>query len=319
MKHTEETKRKLSEIRKKWLADNPDKHPWKCSKKFKSKPCEKVKEFLNNMNILFIEEYPPNIKNRNFSIDIAMPDKKIAIEVNGNQHYEKTGELKPYYKERQKLLEADGWTVYQVHYSACFNLDKWSNFLNILKNSETKVNFDYFNYIPKIKKIWYCIECGVEIKKNNKRCLVCRKSGGSSQIQTGNTSLEEKCDIPFTKEPKRFCISCGKSHKSKKDYCRKCQNIQPKNVICVCGNYKNHKAKNCMVCYTVKKRKVERPSKEDLEKLVQEYPLTKIGKMFGVSDNSVRKWCMSYNIKNLPNNSYRMKKFLELKIAPVGN
>ena len=112
MKHTEETKRKISKIRKKWLADNPDKHPWRCSKKFKSKPCEKVKEFFKKLSIMFIEEYPPNIPERNFSIDIAMPDKKIAIEINGNQHYERTGELKSY----------------------CFNLDKWSDFLNIIKN-----------------------------------------------------------------------------------------------------------------------------------------------------------------------------------------
>lgn len=28
-KHSEESRKKLSEIRKKWLAENPDSHPWR--------------------------------------------------------------------------------------------------------------------------------------------------------------------------------------------------------------------------------------------------------------------------------------------------
>lgn len=297
MKHTEETKRKLSQIRKKWLSENPDKHPWRSGNKFKSKPCEKVKEFLKNKNIQFIEEYNPEIINRNFSIDIAIPDKKIAIEINGNQHYENTGKLKPYYQERNDLLESDGWIVYQVHYSCCFNLDKWINFLEIIKNTSVKVNFDYFNYVPKKKKKWFCIKCGIEVKRNIKRCVDCRKNGSSSQIPTGNISLEEKCDMPFTKEPKKFCLNCGVCHYSKKDYCKNCKESQPKIFMCECGNYKHNKAIQCKKCHFFKRRKVkERPTKEILEDLINKYPYTKIGKMFGVSDNAIRKWCRGYKI-----------------------
>lgn len=149
---SEEHKKKVSEGRKKWLKENPDKHPWRSHNKFKSKPCEKAKEFLRSLGISFIEEFDPRIEGRNFSIDIAMPEKRIAIEINGNQHYEKTGELKPYYKEREMLLESNGWIVYQIHYSACFNLEKWSDFVNQLKNSPVKVEFDYFTYVPKKKR-----------------------------------------------------------------------------------------------------------------------------------------------------------------------
>ena len=313
MPHTEESKKKLSEIRKKWLKENPDRHPWRSHNKFKSKPCENVKAFLKKLKILFIEEYNPQILNRNFSIDIAIPDKKIAIEVNGNQHYEKTGELKPYYKERELLLENDGWKVYQIHYSACFNFEKWVNFIKEVKLTKSKVHFDYFNYKPRTNKQWFCIECGCEIKRNNKRCLNCRKNGSSSQIQTGNTSLEEKCDIPFTKEPKKFCINCGQNHHSKTDYCRKCATNQPKIITCECGNYKHYRAKQCKKCHFYKKRKVkERPSKENLEKLILQYPFIKLGKMFNVSDNAVRKWCKQYGITKFPPPSYRSKKFLGL-------
>ncbi|MBD2254409.1 group I intron-associated PD-(D/E)XK endonuclease [Nostoc parmelioides] len=47
-------------------------------------------------------------------------------------------------------------------------------------------------------------------------------------------------------------------------------------------------------------RKVVRPSKEELEKLVWEKPTAQIGKDFGVSDKSVEKWCKAYGIDKPP-------------------
>lgn len=44
-------------------------------------------------------------------------------------------------------------------------------------------------------------------------------------------------------------------------------------------------------------RKAERPSKEILEELVLTYPMVKIGKMYNVTDNSIRKWCKWYGIE----------------------
>lgn len=44
-------------------------------------------------------------------------------------------------------------------------------------------------------------------------------------------------------------------------------------------------------------RPTKRPDKETLEKLVWEMPCVKIGKVFGVSDNTVNKWCKFYDIK----------------------
>lgn len=40
----------------------------------------------------------------------------------------------------------------------------------------------------------------------------------------------------------------------------------------------------------------DRPSKELLQSLVKQLPFTTIAKMYGVSDNSVRKWCKKYDI-----------------------
>lgn len=49
-------------------------------------------------------------------------------------------------------------------------------------------------------------------------------------------------------------------------------------------------------CYNIANRRAIRPSKEELEKLIHTYPFTQIGKMYGLSDNAIRKWCKSYNL-----------------------
>ena len=46
----------------------------------------------------------------------------------------------------------------------------------------------------------------------------------------------------------------------------------------------------------LKQRKVERPSIDELKLLVKNKSFVEIGRMFGVSDNAIRKWCKSYKI-----------------------
>ena len=86
--------------------------------------------------------------------------------------------------------------------------------------------------------------------------------------------------------------------------------IDCKNV-CACGEYKHRKAKNCLTCSKLKSRKVERPSKEELEKLIWEKPFTELGKQFGVSDVAIKKWCKKYGITNFPSQSYRTKSYFK--------
>lgn len=54
-------------------------------------------------------------------------------------------------------------------------------------------------------------------------------------------------------------------------------------------------------------RKVERPHKEELEKLVWEKPTVQIAQDFGVSDKAVEKWCKTYGIEKPPR-GYWVKK-----------
>lgn len=116
--HSKETKIKLSVIQRNYLLNNPDKHPWRKNSKFVSKPCEHLKSILKQRGVDFIEEFQSG-NGRNYSIDILI--RNIAIEVNGNQHYSKDGNLKPYYIERENFLKSIGYDVINVHYSKVFD------------------------------------------------------------------------------------------------------------------------------------------------------------------------------------------------------
>ena len=153
-KHTEETKKYISEEKKRWYTNNPDKHPWKNNSKFRSKPCEKIKEYLKSKGILFIEEFIPKLPSeRNYSIDIAFPDKKVGIEVNGNQHYNPDGTLKEYYLNRHNEIELSGWKLYQIHYSLCYSETLLVESIVKILAENKKIEFDYLTYVPKRKKI----------------------------------------------------------------------------------------------------------------------------------------------------------------------
>lgn len=61
--------------------------------------------------------------------------------------------------------------------------------------------------------------------------------------------------------------------------------------LCICGNkilYK--KSKICKTCSGLARRKVERPSKALLLDLLETHSYTAVGKIYGVSDNAIRKW-----------------------------
>jgi very-short-patch-repair endonuclease len=146
---TQEWKDNVAKGRKNWLAKNPDKHPWKKSTKFKSIPCEKLKESLRSNNINFIEEYSI----LTYSIDIAIPEKRIAIEVNGNQHYSKTGQLLPYYQSRHDLIKDLGWTVFEIHYTSCFNVFQIHSIINFINTSVQFKPFDYSEYFNEKSKV----------------------------------------------------------------------------------------------------------------------------------------------------------------------
>lgn len=167
-KWTEAEKQNMSIIRKKWLAENPDKHPWKNKKHNYSKPCEYVKKILNENNISFIEEYDPKIKGHYFSLDIAFPDIKFAIEVNGNQHYNKDGNLAEYYLNRHNILEENGWKILELHYSKCYDFN--ISILSKINDINDFIDKDYVNkYFSKREERRRQLIYEKELKIKNKK------------------------------------------------------------------------------------------------------------------------------------------------------
>lgn len=60
-------------------------------------------------------------------------------------------------------------------------------------------------------------------------------------------------------------------------------------------NLKEKKAKMCIICRN--KHKCEHiPSRDDLIVLLCEKSFIEVGKIFGVSDNAIRKWCKKYGL-----------------------
>jgi very-short-patch-repair endonuclease/phage FluMu protein Com len=81
--HTEETKRKISEKRKQYLKNNPDKVPYKLNHSSKiSYPEEYFLEcFKKYKNVSFQHRV------NTYSLDFANVEEKLYLEVDGEQHY----------------------------------------------------------------------------------------------------------------------------------------------------------------------------------------------------------------------------------------
>lgn len=88
-----------------------------------------------------------------------------------------------------------------------------------------------------------------------------------SGINLGEYWIKEKLSYPLRKKQQHICLRCG-------------QKISPQ------SNY-------CITCSSFDRRKVDRPNRELLKSLIRTTSFTNIGKQYGVSDNAVRKWCIS--------------------------
>lgn len=215
-KHSEKVKQIISEKRKAYFKANPDKHPWKRHDKFVSKPCEQLKRYLISNQISFISEYEP-LESNSYSIDIAFPEKKLGIEVNGNQHYTKEGNLAPYYQRRHNTFVNEGWKIYEVHYSCCFDDTEIIPIINEILQSPFQIYFNYLTYKPREKKRWFC-SCGTEKSRGAKHCPKCANRLSCKVVRPSKDELKELVwRQPIIKVAKQF----GVSDVAVKKWCKK--------------------------------------------------------------------------------------------------
>lgn len=107
--------------------------------------------------------------------------------------------------------------------------------------------------------------------------------------------ISEKYDLNKTTI---YRINNGEIHRfPDKNYpIRKVMQRREKQYCECCSVEISHGAKLCAKCYALSQRKTDRPIREELKKLIRITPFTKIGEMYGVTDNAIRKWCKSYNL-----------------------
>ena len=106
---------------------------------------------------------------------------------------------------------------------------------------------------------WVCPNCNQQLDTTNGKNLKNRKH------ITKNGIMESK-------ETKYFCSKCGKEIT------------------------KQAETGMCFECYSIQNRKSKRPSREELKEIIRKFPFTQIGKKYGVSDNAIRKWCVTENL-----------------------
>lgn len=88
---------------------------------------------------------------------------------------------------------------------------------------------------------------------------------------------------------------CPNCHSQTETYCGR--NVKKQHICKKCNNQFSGYGKICKECYRQSHSKKFYITKEELERLIgDKIPFTKIGKMFGVSDNAIRKRCRKLNI-----------------------
>lgn len=213
--HTEESKKKISDSRKDYLKNNPDKVPYLLNhSRNESYPELYFTDVFNKNNVDITKFYRIAL----YELDFCILDKKIDIEIDGEQHYLDVKIIESD-KRRNKYLEELGWDIIRI---------RWADY-KLLDGLSKK---EYINNL----------------------------------ISYINGLIENK---PTFEIPDR-------------------------NKYCKCGKIIYKDSKSCMECYSIRQRKVDRPSLEQLLIDIKNTNYVLTGKKYGVSDNAIRKWIKKY-------------------------
>lgn len=139
------------------------------------------------------------------------------------------------------------------------------------------------------------------VMKNNLLAYKCEKCNneGFWQGEKISLQLEHKNGINNDNRLENICFLCPNCHSQTPTYAGRNRHVEKKCKIILCKNcgkatkgYSNV----CIKCSNEMKPKKFEVSKEELEKMINEKSFLEIGRIFGVSDNAVRKRCVKLGI-----------------------
>lgn len=160
-----------------------------------------------------------------------------------------------------------------------------------------------------------CVICGY--KKSISALEFHHVNPDEKEFSFGNARANIKSWDKLVKELKKCVMVCSNCHKELHDGTTKLPSVYrgfdekyeqykklkplPKNktfnTCPVCNNKKLIGIKYCSPeCAHIGTRKTKRPSKDELKLLIENNSWSALGRMFGVSDNAVRKWAKKYNL-----------------------
>ncbi|UUV45916.1 HNH endonuclease [Bacillus phage vB_BanS-Thrax1] len=141
-----------------------------------------------------------------------------------------------------------------------------------------------------------CVECGLGNEWNGKPISLQLDHIDGDNKNNKLENLRILCPNCHSQTETFAGKNARKNEEEKKCYCEKCNSEitrHSKTGLCrSCGQRERHSKGTTFP----KTRKVERPSKDELLSLIREKTFVEIGRMYGVSDNAVRKWCKSYGL-----------------------
>ncbi len=111
-KHSQETKKKISEIRTKYLKENPGKIPYRLNHSSKESYPEKI--FREELEKLKITGWEQEYSNSIYQYDFAFVNLKIDVEIDGSTHLSK--KVIEIDKRRDEFSVSQGWKV--IRFSA---------------------------------------------------------------------------------------------------------------------------------------------------------------------------------------------------------
>lgn len=124
-KHTEEQKQKISTSMKKAHAEGRAHNIGEC--RWNNQPSYPEQWFIkvlkNEFGLEKDKDYKMEFSFHKFSLDFAWPDKKLCIEIDGDQH-KRFQEQKERDIEKDRLLKEEGWLEIRKSWKEIFNNPK---------------------------------------------------------------------------------------------------------------------------------------------------------------------------------------------------